>query len=162
MMTRRVLCLLLAVQLLLVQGLLSRACTGSCGKTSHAPGRPHLHLSQRIPAAGGQERPGCPCCQRRLDRCAEGHAGRAAPQVHEPPRPAEGHADVIYLPASVVSTGQPKVQPRGDVAPANLAPDFAATPTPWLADRLPGSGETPSAPATHLCPILLRTLRLLI
>jgi hypothetical protein len=104
-MIRRVLCLLLAVQLLLVQGLLSRACFGQCGQAAHAT-RPHVHPRQLRPTSDQEERPRCLCCQRRLEQSRQ--TARVVPSVQNAPTSTDGTDDAVYLPGQFLSveTGQ--------------------------------------------------------
>ena len=102
-MIRRVICLLLAVQLLLLQGLLGRTCTGSCGRTGEHANRPHIHLPQMGSASERPARPRCSCCQRRAAQCRAEQATRVAMEIRDRPNQADDPGDIVYLPASLVS-----------------------------------------------------------
>jgi hypothetical protein len=159
MMIRRVLCLLLACQLLLVQGLLCRSCPASGAQPGHAADRPHIHVRSLIPAPSAEpELKRCPCCQHRGDRGAQPPASTMTSGA----RSGAGDTEAVYLPASLVAEKAHRNQPR----PADLLSGPAIfVPGLWADDllkRRPEPALPPPPGRARLAPIYLLTLALLI
>lgn len=159
-MTRRVLRLLLACQLLLVQGQLCGSCPASGGQPGHAAGQPHIHTSRFIPGPASDEpMPNrCRCCQRRAEPTSQVAVARARDGS---PRPSS-QGDAVYLPTALVADEAHRSQPR--FADLPLGPsDFAvgafvaAPPECWPIDTSP-----PAPPGGRPAPIYLLNLALLI
>ena len=162
-MIRRVICLLLAVQLLLVQGLLGRACTGSCGRTGHAADRTHIHLPQMSSASARQARPRCSCCQRRAAQCRAEQATRVTTEIRDRPNQADDHGDIVYLPASLVTAvARPQGQAQLDHALDDMVASVADAPPARPRDGPLLDSESPQLPRHEGRPLYLLNRTLLI
>jgi hypothetical protein len=160
MMIRRALCLLLACQLLLVQGLLCRSCPASGAQQGHAADRPHIHARSLIPAPSAElELKRCPCCQRRPDRGAQPPASTMTNGA----RSGAGDTDdAVYLPASLVAEKAHRNQPRPADLLSGPAIFVAGLWVGGLLERRPEPALPPSPCPARLAPIYLLTLALLI
>lgn len=159
-MIRRVLCLLLAIQLLLVQGLLSRACVGQCGQAERA-GRPHVHVRQLCPPLVGQERPRCPCCQRKLEQSIQ--KAQAVESVCDASSGSGGPDDAVYLPPGHHLTAAGTCQ-KQTWADENVGVAAAALTLPAAASCGDGPPSLAAVPVSRPpdAPLYLLTLRLLV
>lgn len=145
-MFRRAICLMLACQLLLMQGLLCRGCPLSGGQHGHAA-RPHIHTRQLLPTgqAGCEpQRSRCPCCQRRLAALEKGQA-RAVPQARAASQEKGEADDAVFLSCDPQAVSGSRNQAEADGASLDLYVSFvpadlvrlaamrrqAALPPPW-------------------------------
>lgn len=161
-MIRRVLCLFLVAQLLLVQGLLCRTCTGSCGQTAHAADRPHIHLRQIVPGEPATEpqESRCSCSRCRSSRPPE-HVAKS-PQVHSASQEKSNADDVIYLSGDPLAA----LAARNQVKAVGVCADMLAPVATAQVFRLEEEPHQAALPPLCLdprsCPLYLLNLALLI
>lgn len=125
-MFRRAICLMLACQLLLMQGLLCRGCPLTGGQHGHAAARPHIHTRQLLPAAqtSTTQPSRCPCCQRRQAALAKDHLARAVLQLRAASQEKDEGDDAFYLACDPQVVSGSRHQPKTECASVNLPVSF--------------------------------------
>lgn len=161
MVIRRAVCLLLAVQMLLTQGLLCRC--GAAADCQHGHGgapTPHLHLPP-LPLGKGNPKPhGCGCQHKRHKHTLSHGQGASAQAAKN--QPADRHDDVFYLPELMAITDQAQRSVAWESCLPSLTSGLALLPF-TLADIVPTTlALPPPFSERSSCPIFLRILTLLI
>lgn len=162
-MLRRAVCLLLACQLLLVQGLLCRSCPASAGQQAHAADRPHIHVraATPVPAPAEPGPRGCPCCKHRAGGAeASRPAGPGCSAEDGAPR-SDDLDGAVYLPASLVAAEAHRHVTRAtDLLGVSSLPPATLSPSPAQVGGLALRAPTAQGPSAF--PLSLRHFSLLI